>query len=489
MSKLIMGDDRCHLEESDIDFLWTVDAELSFEIQGAEHSNAFKVGWDGTNKLLNSDDLSFSRGLQPRVEEWYEQHNRELEVIDNRSKKTPVDWYVYPEVIAKLQARHIVPYPHQIAAVNAIKTHDRGIIRVATGGGKSIIAALIIAELSKNSIVYVIGKDLLYQMHELFENLFPWVKVGIIGDGKCEIGQINIVSVWTAGCALGIDKGKILYDTEDEAMPEPTKYASIRQALLDAEVHILDECHVAACNTIQEISRNIKPEHIYGMSASPWRDDGADLLIESVLGRPIVDIPASVLIKQGLLVKPFIQFRPVPPIDNLPKSFPSIYKKYVVENDVRNEMIVQAVKEMVAAGHSTLVLYNSINHGRILQKEISKHVRCLSLSGNDSLKLRQDARRQLVKKEIDCIVASKIFDLGINIPSLSGLIIAGCGKSSVRALQRIGRVIRRCPQKTKAVVIDFVDDAAYLEEHAQARRRIYSSEEEFQVQWSKNVPL
>jgi superfamily II DNA or RNA helicase len=56
------------------------------------------------------------------------------------------------------------------------------------------------------------------------------------------------------------------------------------------------------------------------------------------------------------------------------------------------------------------------------------------------------------------LIASKIFDQGIDIPELDALILAGSGKSSARALQRIGRVIRSYPSKKWANVIEFWDN-------------------------------
>ena len=85
--------------------------------------------------------------------------------------------------------------------------------------------------------------------------------------------------------------------------------------------------------------------------------------------------------------------------------------------------------------------------------------------------------------KIDCVLASKIFDIGVDIPSLAGLVIACGGKSTVKALQRVGRVIRKYPGKKFAVVIDFYDQATYLDNHSKTRYKIYKSEDGFDVSW------
>ncbi len=479
----------CVLEnENDVGFLWSLDRELSFAVQGAEHTRAFKGyfdkegnyrQWDGLHRLLNKD-LTFPIGLLNRVKNFCESTNRTIQLIDNRQTKTP---NVAIDIIPVLKKMGKEPYPYQIDAVKSISKEDRGIIRLATGGGKTIVAALATANFGKKTILYVIGKDLLHQTHKFFSSVFDY-KIGIVGDGICDIQDINIVSVWTVGQALGLNKSEILTEIEEENSVDPQRYQDIRQMLLDAKVHIFDECHLAACRTIQEIGKNINPEHIYGMSASPWRDDNADLLIECILGQNIVDISASYLIDNGFLVKPIIKFLKVPPLDDKSKrAYQTIYKNYITDNPVRNNLVVRAAERLVEQGYQTLVLYNNVAHGNTLHQELSKKIPCVLLSGKDSSENREIAKRRLENKELDCVIASKIFDIGVDLPSLSGLVIASGGKSSVRALQRIGRVIRKYPGKKQAAVVDFYDQAAFLKEHSNERKRIYSTEEKFEIIW------
>lgn len=345
----------------------------------------------------------------------------------------------------------------------------------------TLIAGLITASLGKKTIIYVIGKDLLYQIHGLFSSLFG--KVGIIGDGKCEIHDINVATIWTIGQAIGLKVKRSQEELDGEKKISKKKYNEILDLMNEARVHIFDECHLAACDTIQEIAKHIKPEHMYGMSASPWRDDGGDLLIESILGDTVVNISASYLIERDYLVQPIIKFVPVPPLDGLPKQYQSIYKKYVVDNEERNELVAKGAESLVNLGYQTLVLYNSLEHGNTLFEKISSRVPCAILSGKDSSEERDAVKEQLERGEIKCIVASRIFDIGVDLPSLSGLIIASSGKSSVRALQRIGRVIRKYPGKKQSAIIDFYDQAKFLDKHSLARRRIYKSEERFDVRW------
>lgn len=482
---------NCVLEEGKTFLLRKLDDELSFDVSGAQFTRAYRgyvdqngqfVRWDGKQRLLN-EDLSFPRGLLQRVIDFYARYEEELVVEDLSTKSVgePID------ILPQLNKIKKSPYPYQLAAVEAIDKNNCGILRMATGSGKTVTMALMTAHLGKTTMIYVIGKDLLYQIHKLFQSLFK-EEIGIIGDGLCTIHRINVVSIWTVGQALGLGKSEITLDSVEHEKIDPQKYKDIKVAMQAAQVHIFDECHSAANRTVQEISKNINPEHIYGMSASPWRDDGADMLIECVLGRYLIELSASDLIEAGYLVRPIIKFQKVPKYKGKEKkAYKTIYSEYIVHNDERNGLVVKATRSLVSLGYQTLVLYNSINHGELLRDEISKFLPCVLLSGKDDNETRNKVKEQLESGKIRCVIASKIFDIGVDLPSLSGLVIASSGKSSVRALQRIGRVIRKYgPEKKNAAVVDFVDQAPFLRSHSKERLKIYSSEPSFEVHWPES---
>jgi superfamily II DNA or RNA helicase len=486
MNKIIVFDNSCKLFSNDAELYQQLNKLLSFTIQGAEFSQAYKghinefgdfVSWDGRRYLMSSTG-KFPIGLLQRVLKFFEEKKIEVEIVDNKNSKTPIKEI---DISKKLKDINMVPRPYQINIANEAVKHDRGIIKAATGCGKTLCTTLITAKFGKPTLIMVIGTDLLYQTHNVFSKIFD-EEIGIIGDGHCNIKNINIASVWTISSALGIME-KCSLDDSDEKEKEVSseKFQDIKKMLLSARVVIIDEAHVCAAPTLVGISQNIKAEHVYGMSASPWRDDNQDMLIEAFLGKRIIDLSAKDLIKQGYLVKPIIRFL-------VPKYYPyksgvyqKIYAKYITENEQRNGMIVTGAIKMIEQGLVPLVLFNSIKHGDILYKQLKDKVPTALLSGKHPSKVREKIKKDIENGKIKCIIASKIFDWGLDLPILSGLIIGSAGKSSVRALQRIGRVIRPYPGKKFAAIIDFADQAPYLCEHAKKRKEIY--ETEFEVQW------
>src|SRR5208282_2139653 len=217
MAKIVIkGNTSQIIEEAGVEHILSLDKHLSFYVQGAEHTAAFRgffnragdfVKWDGFKKLL-TPTLQFATGLVERVKDFYRDNNKEFEVIDKRPAKSIGTEISILDNLKKIDKE---PYPYQSEILDVIDKYDRGIIKVATGGGKSLIAALIAAKLGKKTIIYVIGKDLLYQFHDFFSIVFD-EPIGIIGDGKCEIHNINIASIWTIGQAIGMKKKDILLD-------------------------------------------------------------------------------------------------------------------------------------------------------------------------------------------------------------------------------------------------------------------------------------
>jgi superfamily II DNA or RNA helicase len=356
----------------------------------------------------------------------------------------------------------------------------------------TLIAAMIAAKYNLPTMVYVIGKDLLYQFHREMEKCLG-MEVGIIGDGQCEVKKINVCSVWTAITAFNL-KQAVSLDDEDWA-PEVMAVGSkqkqeIRKAIESSNVAIYDEAHFLATDTIQSIFKaGKKCRFLFGLSGTDWRDDGADLLLESVCGERIYNMPASKLIEAGFLVPAHISFLEVPPYEEvLPKHYASVYSKYISNNDIRNGMIEDSARILMRKGRKVLILVRYLSHGRDLAERLSD-IPLFFVNGEVDGKTREKVKKDFESGKLKCLIASSVFDIAVDLPSLDALILAGGGKSTVRALQRIGRVVRSRPDKKDAIVVDFVDNARYLDKHSATRVATYQTESKFRIKIPKGCGL
>jgi superfamily II DNA or RNA helicase len=159
-----------------------------------------------------------------------------------------------------------------------------------------------------------------------------------------------------------------------------------------------------------------------------------------------------------------------------------VYKEYVVENEIRNNLIVDNTRQLLTKNYQVLVLFKHLQHGKILSELFEQNgVPHEYLSGSYSLEQRLEVKNKLLNKKINLVLASSIFDVGVDISTLSALVLAGSGKSSIKTLQRIGRIIRSHPGKQYAAVIDFYDDVKFLKNHSKIRYHIYRSENGFKL--------
>lgn len=476
----IKNNKNCKLESADEKQIKAISKLLSYKQSGVEYTQAYKNGWDGVTRMMNAKN-EFGIGLLDRVKTYLESNKIEYSVDDKRSYKENNN-----QLKLKFEELGIVPRDYQNRCLDAAIKNNRGIIRAATGSGKSISAAQITAYFNKPTIIYVIGLDLLKQFHDLFSSLFE-EEIGWIGNGIINPKRITIASVWTLGSALDL-KGDIFVD-DDVAKELPVKIQDkiqVLKALKEANVHIIDECHVCTCGTLQQIYKYINPERIYGLSGTPFRDDGSDMVTEAMLGSIIEDVSASELIEKKVLAQPIIKFVNVPARagSSMFRTYQQVYKDYIVDNDLRNSMIVSQTKSLIEKKYVPLVLFKTIDHGKKLYNLFLENgIKCSLLFGNDSLDKREETKKQLNDGEVDCIIASTIFDIGVDLPKLSALVLAGSGKSRVRVLQRIGRVIRKNKNypKEKAAIVDFMDNVKFLDKHSKIRYETYLQEKGFKI--------
>ena len=372
---------------------------------------------------------------------------------------------------------------YQEEVVQKALKQTRGIIQMATGSGKSPTAADIISKIGLFPVVfYVTSKDLLWQAKSELEKFIlkdgKNIEVGVIGDGKKDIKDVNIMTVQTAVVALGGTYKK--FDDEDRKQQIEDFYKNDNEVInliKNTKVMVADECQHVVSETYQMVSdASENCQYKFAMSATPFRNLNDDILIEGCFGKKIIDINASYLIKKKYLVKPEILFLHTK--KSRYKNYIDAYKYGIVHNELRNNWIRDIVKTLSEQNRNTLILCKQIKHGNILEKLIPNS---FFLHGSHSNKQRKEHLDKMRENKVNITIASVIFDEGINVKSLDALVLAGAGKSQTRALQRIGRTLRPYPGKENAIIIDFYDDCKYLREHSDRRRKIYMTEPEFVI--------
>jgi superfamily II DNA or RNA helicase len=439
-----------------------------------------KLAWNGQINLINAKNI-FPTGLVPRVRQILKENN--IKWIETEDYKIDL-----PKPVELSKPVNL--WEHQIAAVESIKNSIRGIIQIGTGGGKTITSIVASSEVGQLPVLFVVNRiKLLKQAHHHYENILG-EKVGKIGDGEMSFGRFNIATIHTICSILNID-----CDIDDEDS-ESTTYTKeqldlLKKLLESTRMVIVDECHHASSSMYTKLTKNL-PKAVYciGLSATPYRTDGTDILLEAAFGPVIYKISASELIRKEKLAKPIITF--IKYKDKLSEqytkknksAYQTIYKNCIVDNETYNSKVAQVSITNAMMKRLTLVSVTRIEHGNNILKEIQKikpDINVVFLNGENKDIIGEDkVIEDFTNKKIDILI-STLMDEGVDIPAIDAVINAGGGKSPMKALQLCGRAMRLYPGKKLCYVYEFIHPYLYLYNHAVERANILKMEEEFVI--------
>lgn len=481
----------------------------SFRPEGYQYTWAFKNGkTDGRVHLLKHSKMP--TGLLGRV----------TGLLDQR--KVPYELHFeqpeYEKPALDVGIHGVQERDYQSDAIERAMLNPRGVIRIPTGGGKSAVIARLIHARRMHSLVIVPTIDLLHQQVRFLEEHLRYpndglgatvdepVTIGQLGDGVVDPRPITVATIKTAAKAFDVAYTKYVPgEYDDKERDTDVSRRKLRDWIERIGLLAIDECHLVAADTLFGIATGLPAPYKYGLSASPWRDDGADLMIEAATGPVIYRIGVEPLVEQGFLVPPMIRVvdtkgwwepaswgsrcgkckrqRPIGPggparrcqcgSDNWRSEYTDAYREEIVENPIRNQRIADMVNDDLKG--PTLVLVKQIKHGNALAKLIPG---ARFLSGKDPGQERAQAFDDIRDGGLRVLISTSLADMGLDLPILRNLVIAGGGKSSTRHLQRIGRIVRPYEGKSFATVVRFDDGHVHkwFANHEQACTKIEEEE-------------
>jgi superfamily II DNA or RNA helicase len=456
-----------------------VDAATSYAVPGYRFSPRFKSGqWDGRRRLFSLRTQKFPAGLWPRIRRVLEEAGVAYRVRE--AEAPPRAAIAFAPAVTPLRG-------YQEEALRSAVEAGRGIVQIATGGGKTLLAASVIRELSRPTVFFVHTRELLYQTRDVLRRELGAEAVGLLGDGEVEIASVMPATLQTVARLFDVP-----LEREDDAEPgeeaaeeRPLTRAELRdaarRAVEAAQVIIFDECHHVPAETCFRLAKKMRAAHFrFGLSATPWTTPGRDLVLEAALGGSLCRLTGSALIRQGYLVAPEITMRAAPTV-KLPRgrlNYAAVYRSAIVDNLMRNTMIAATARQEAAEGRTVLILVAQVRHGELLRSLLPE---AAFSYGSLEMEARRDQVEALRSRVRPVLIATTLADEGLDIPTLDTLILAGGGKSAVRAYQRVGRTLRPAEGKRTARVIDFFDRAPFLGDHSMERLRLYRREPAFKV--------
>lgn len=360
---------------------------------------------------------------------------------------------------------------YQAEAVEAALKVTQGVIQAPAGSGKTVMGLEIIARLGQPALWLTHTRDLAEQAVERAVALLglPREEIGVIGAGREKIGP---------RLTVGIVQKMANMDLSTLA----GRFGTV----------VVDECHHSPSFTWKNIVNRLPARYRYGLTATPDRADGLEVVTERVIGPLLyavsrdrvgaLVVPRLVTVRTGCASAAWSRYQSLaarcreagvkPP----PVPFNEILDE-ILGDPERNRRIVEVLARE-CPGHCSLVLSERVFHceelaGRL--KERCPELRTAVVHG----RLGRTRRRQILADvnagRLDVLFAVDIAKEGLDIPRLDRLFLVAGGRNAAEIEQKVGRVQRPFPGKKDAVVFDFVDEkiGVFLAQY-RVRFKVYS---------------
>ncbi|MBQ4109909.1 MAG: DEAD/DEAH box helicase family protein [Clostridia bacterium] len=407
--------------------------------------------------------IGLPRGCESALLDIIADKIKNIDIIDktNAGKNIPVEFN------GKLREE-------QELAVSELLKHNIGVLSATTAFGKTVIASYLASQRKTNTLILVHTQALMQQWKKSLEqfltfDIIPpdqrkgrgrkkvWSPVGLLGAGKDTLNGIVDVAVMQS-----------LVDS-DEVKDLVRNYGMI----------IVDECHHVSAVNFEKILKYANAKYVYGLTATPTRQDGHHPIIFMQCGpiRYRVDAKAQADKREfeHYLIPRFTSFRNISD-DNIT----ALYKK-LSDDAMRNNLIVNDVATAIKNGRTPIILTERREHVAVLAELLKSYCdNVIEIIGTTSAKSRRETLEKLenIPQEESLVVVAtgRYVGEGFDYPRLDTLFLALPIAWKGKVAQYAGRLHRNYPGKTEVQVYDYIDiHVPVLERMYQKRVKSYSA--------------
>lgn len=347
-------------------------------------------------------------------------------------------------------------YPEQQTAVDEMLKYENGVLSATTAFGKTVVAAYIIAQRSVNTLVLVHSAALLEQWEKslsqflTFEDKLP--EQPTTRGRKRKISHIGL---------LGSGKNTLNGKVDIAIMQSLIKDNEVKEFIKDYGMVMVDECHHVSAFSFEKILRTVNAKYVYGLTATPVRQDGHHPIIFMQCGQIRYKVDARLQAEKRdfshYMLPRFTEFR----VAENDIDYQTVCTK-VCTDEMRNNMIVNDVIKAVLNKRNPIILTERKEHADLLAGLIKdKCDNVFVLSGKDTAKdkkLKLEQIKAVPKSENLVIVATgKYVGEGFDEPRLDTLFLAMPIAWKGTLAQYAGRLHRNYDGKQEVCVYDYAD--------------------------------
>jgi superfamily II DNA or RNA helicase len=332
-------------------------------------------------------------------------------------------------------------YDFQIQIVAEIerelKNHRSALLQSATGSGKTVIAGELIRradDRGERSLLLAHREELITQTSEKL------LRFGV------DHGILKAGFPMRLGCSVQVASVQTLF---------ARAIRGNRINLPRADWLFIDECHHTRAMTYMAIVEAYPGAKIIGMTATPVRHDGRGLgnVFDVMVQCPEI----AWLIGHDYLV-PAVVYAPVrPDLTGVRVQRGDYVESDLAERVDTNRLVGDVVEHWLRLGEGrpTVAFSVGVPHSRHIQREFGQAgVPCGHIDGTTPSDERRQILADLVSGKLKVVSNCNVLTEGWDAPVVSCGILGRPTKSLGLFRQMVGRLLRRAPGKTNALILD-----------------------------------
>lgn len=466
ITRLISGDKRI------------IDRMLRVSDETARFDQDYQYGmWDGFRHFFDPERGEFPTGLLWLVKKRLEKKGIPLNI--KRKYQVPKCRPIDADFLNGVTLRD-----YQLTAVNRCLKKHTGYVKSPTGSGKTAqiagVAGALFLQHGLRTLIMVPSVPILTQtVKELQSFLGDGVTVGRMGGGKKQYdADVTVATPQTLRFALPeiVEKNG---DRVKTTKNDPRLLNLIRQA----GCLIIDETQHASADTWFQIAQLCPAVFRFGFSATPKKGKlWEDRRLNGIVGKNIYTVEKSLLVERGTLAAPTMYLIDDPALKKCPMirtmDYHEAFTLGILEFRRYNKAVARIARHVMKKGKPPLVLSHRVGHLKLLARILDhNNVPNVILHGEHSADYREQVKQRFVDGEEFVLLASTVFDEGVDIPNIRVVILAGGGKSLVAFNQRVGRGMRIKKEDNTLSVIDFTHKSSkLLAKHARERLKMFEAD-------------
>ena len=362
---------------------------------------------------------------------WWGLHNIKTAVRPERA--------VFQQIEAKF-AGSLRPLQQEVRAeaLSLLNRFGSCILSLYTGAGKTITSINIAAKTKLKTLILCHRLVLIEQWKQSVEKVCPGAKIQVLkGSEKKATDRLDESNDFFIMNALNVSKkGHSYFDCIGTV--------------------IVDELHVMGTEKLSEAFSYVQPRYLIGLSATPYRSDGMDAMLDAYFGKEKI---FRKLHHQHHVYKVATTFEPEVQLGRNGKvDWNSVICSQTMDPN-RNELIVRICRFF--KNRTFLILSKRIAQVQWLVKRFTQLDESVTSLVGVQKKCDYDSRI--------LIATVQKAGVGFDHPRLDSLVIASDVEEYF--IQYLGRIFRR--EDSEPIVFDILDKNPILLKHYRTRQRIY----------------